>query len=305
MLKPSTKEFHAPMIIAMLSEAEIKDSVIWACEQEVNAPKPGNVNCFSDGHNMEKQDFIASAHAIAAVMAQPGLTVGQRILKSIEATRQVVDCNTNLGIVLLFAPLCQAIQQTTQADQIETQLTQVLSRLTINDAELAYQAIRLAQAGGLGNATEQDINDQPNVSLLAAMKLAEDYDTIAQQYSNNYREICQLTLPAFTEALTQGESVEWACAFAYLKLLSEVPDSLIHRKQSDEHAQAVLHRAKQFVFKMNKSNKLEALQSELAAWDNELKQEAINPGTSADLIAATLLLYQFVQRLSVNRISVP
>ena len=88
----------------MLAEKTIEACIIWACEHEVSAPKPGNVNCYSGGHNMQLQDFIKSAHAIAPVMAQKGLSVGELILQGIQGTRTVVSCNTNLGIVLLFAP---------------------------------------------------------------------------------------------------------------------------------------------------------------------------------------------------------
>ena len=160
----------------MLSESAIKDAVFWACEQEVKAPKPGNVNCFSDGHNMASDDFIRSAHAIAPIMAKPGLTVGERILHSVQATREVVDCNTNLGIVLLFAPLCTAVQNSEDFSELPEVLQQVLASLTIEDARLCYQAIRMAEAGGMGKSNEQDIADEPTVTLLQAMEMAQNRD---------------------------------------------------------------------------------------------------------------------------------
>jgi triphosphoribosyl-dephospho-CoA synthase len=289
----------------MLSESDIQQAVIWACEQEVRAPKPGNVNCFSDGHNMAVDDFIRSAHAIAPVMARPGLSVGERIVQAITATRTVVDCNTNLGIVLLYAPLCCAIEQCESFEQLSLQLQYVLNDLSVEDARLCYQAIRMAEAGGLGEQKDQDINQEPTVTLLEAMDMARDRDQIAFQYVSNFGDIWTIALPALTAALNSGESVEWATAFAYLKLLSTTPDSLICRKQSVELAEAVTQRAKQFVFEMKKNNKLDAYYTELTAWDNELKQKAINPGTTADLVAATLLLHAFQQRLSLHRISVP
>lgn len=289
----------------MLSEAEIRNAVYWACEQEVMAPKPGNVNCFSDGHNMATKDFIKSAEAIAPIMAIPDLSVGERILQSIQVTRGVVDCNTNLGIVLLFAPLCSAIQTCDKFSNLPTALQKVLASLTVEDARLCYQAIRLAEAGGMGKSQQQDISDEPTVTLLEAMELAQNHDQIALQYVNNFQDIWQISLPALTNALNSGESVVWATAFAYLKLLSAAPDSLICRKQSVELANAVTEKAKQLVFQMNKNSKLNAYITELTAWDKELKQKAINPGTTADLVATTLLLHAFQQGLSSQRISVP
>ncbi|EGL54065.1 MAG TPA: triphosphoribosyl-dephospho-CoA synthase [Methylophaga aminisulfidivorans] len=284
----------------MLSESDIKDAVFWACQQEVLAPKPGNVNVISDGHNMVVEDFIKSARAIAPIMAKTGLTVGERILQSVQATRQVVNCNTNLGIVLLFAPLCQAIQYCQSFDELPQRLQVVLSNLTVNDAIHCYEAIRLAEAGGLGKEDEHDISAVPTITLLEAMDLAKNRDQIAQQYVNNFKTLWDLSLPALTKAINSGESVEWATAFAYLKLLSKALDSLISRKQSTALATKVSERAKQFVIQIEETGNLDTHFDALSLWDKELKEKAINPGTSADLIAATLLLHRFGRLLSFN-----
>lgn len=287
----------------MLSRKTIEASIIWACENEVAAPKPGNVNCYSDGHNMQVQDFIKSAHAIAPVMAQKSLSVGELILQGVQATRTVVNCNTNLGIVLLFAPLCRAIHQCSDITQLPDELEKVLLNLTINDAKACYKAIRLAEAGGLGSSKEQDINSTPSVTLLQAMKLAEEHDSIAKQYTNNYKEILEIGLPMLTFSIKSGESVEWATAFAYLKLIARVPDTLISRKKSLEHALEVTEEAKKLITKISKNKMLSFFKTEIITWDNELKKKAINPGTTADLTAATLLIYAFQQALSSNSIS--
>ena len=78
----------------MLSSQEVAECIQWSCEQEVAAPKPGNVNCYSGGHNMQVEDFLLSAKAIAPVLANPNLTVGELILQAVQATRTVVNCNT-------------------------------------------------------------------------------------------------------------------------------------------------------------------------------------------------------------------
>jgi len=288
-----------------LSKETIASCIIWACENEVSAPKPGNVNCYSDGHNMEVQDFIKSAHAIAQIMAQKDLSVGELILQGIQATRTVVNCNTNLGIVLLFAPLCRAIHHCSDFKQLPDELEKALLGLTIDDAKACYEAIRLADAGGLGSSEQQDITATPTVSLLQAMKIAQERDTIAKQYVTNYKDILHIGLPILTSARKSGESVEWATAFAYLKLLASVPDTLIRRKQSWEHALEISEAAEKILTKVNKNNPLSSFEAEIITWDNELKKKAINPGTTADLTATTLLMYAFQQALSSHSISVP
>lgn len=289
----------------MLNSQEVAECIQWACEQEVAAPKPGNVNGLSDGHDMQLEDFLLSAKAIAPVLAQKNLPVGELILQAVQATRTVVNCNTNLGIVLLFAPLCHAIHSCDNFLQLPAALSQVLNNLTVDDAKTCYQAIRLAEAGGLGDAESQDIKSTPTISLKQAMALAQERDTIAKQYLNNYHEIFNIGLPNLTAAIKCEETIEWATALAYLTILSSVPDTLVCRKQSREHANAVTKKAIDLIGKMNSIKKLSDFKNDIIAWDNELKKEAINPGTTADLTAATLLLHAFQSKLSSHRISIP
>lgn len=282
----------------MLTTKQIHDCIIWACEHEVAAPKPGNVNCYSDGHNMQLQDFINSAHAIAPALSEQNTTVGKMILNAILATRSVVDCNTNLGIVLLFAPLVCAIRNCDSFEQLPSQLDLVLKNLTVEDAGYAYEAIRLAQAGGLGQSDEQDINSMPTVTLRQAMAIAQNRDAIAAQYINNYQEIYSIGLTKLTESLNCGESIEWATTFAYLSLLSNVPDSLIFRKYGLERAHEIMNIAKLLLENPLRQKGIKQMECDILRWDTELKKEAINPGTTADLTAATLLMHAFREALS-------
>jgi triphosphoribosyl-dephospho-CoA synthase len=292
-------EFNKPIISAkMLDTRQLEQAIFWACEQEVRAPKPGNVNSYSPGHNMQLEDFIKSARAIAPILSQAEPSVGQLILQSVKATRSVVHCNTNLGIILLFAPLCKAIHHCDDIEQLPIALNTVLSALDVNDAIDCFQAIRLAEAGGLGVSKQHDITTQPTISLLEAMDHAKNYDSIAKQYSNNFQNIFQSGLPHLTEAINYGETIEWASAFAYLRLLSLIPDTLVCRKYSLEYAQSVMEKASRILNKVNKNNTLSHFESDMKAWDKELKQKAINPGTTADMTAATLLIYAFKQKLS-------
>ena len=287
----------------MLSEQQLSNCIQWACEQEVMAPKPGNVNAYSDGHQMQVDDFLRSAAAIAPVMAKPDLTVGQRILQGVIATRRVVDCNTNLGIILLFAPIIQATWQAPDFAGLPAALATVLKNLTVADAEDCYQAIQMAEAGNLGETSEQDIRRKPTVTLREAMFLAQNRDTIARQYVNNYNEVWEIAFKQLTNSLNCGEKVEWATAFAYLNVLSRVPDTLISRKFSWQQAQAVSEQAQLFIAKMNNTTTLRSMQHELRDWDQQLKRLAINPGTTADISAAALLLHALSQA-DANRISV-
>ena len=81
----------------------IAAAFITACRDELEAPKPGNVHVFADGHRMSVADFMRSADAAAGPLTEIRARVGQRILGAIAATRAAVGTNTNLGIILLSA----------------------------------------------------------------------------------------------------------------------------------------------------------------------------------------------------------
>ncbi len=116
--------------------------------------------------------------------------------RAIEATRQVVATNTNLGMVLLLAPLAAVPHGTSLESGVEA----VLDATTVADARAVYRAIRLAQPGGMGSVPEQDIAEEPTLPLRAVMAMAADRDLVARQYANGFREV-------FGDALDGAASV--------------------------------------------------------------------------------------------------
>ena len=82
-----------------------------ACELDVTVRKPGNVSVASPGHGMTAEQFIASAEAAAAPLFEPGRS-GRRAHRARGRRRRwaAAGCNTNLGIVLLCAPIAAAAE---------------------------------------------------------------------------------------------------------------------------------------------------------------------------------------------------
>ena len=262
-----------------------------ACMAELTAIKPGNVHIFADGHGMVVQDFIQSANVSAPAITQVGLTVGERILNATQATWNAVGCNTNLGIVLLAAPMIQAAY----SDQgfCREGLQTVLKALTVQDAIQAYQAITLANPAGLGAAAEHDVQDEPQVSLLEGMQAAADRDLIAQQYSDGYQAIFN-ALALYKTYLELWEREAWAVTAVYLHFLSEFEDSHIARKHGNEIAQAIQFEAKNHFQHFTAQENPKLYQGILLDWDADLKKRGINPGTSADLTVACLLAFNLL-----------
>ncbi len=198
-----------------------------ACLLEVTARKPGNVHRHADLPGLHFVDFLLSAMAISEPLDQAGtIGVGRAVLAAIEATRRVVSTNTNLGIVLLLAPLAAVPKTVDLADGIEN----VLAATTVNDALHVYRAIRLAQPGGLGDVPEQDVAHEPTIALRAAMAMAAERDLIARQYANGFREVLGEALPALREPLDGGSPLETAIVSTYLNDTGTTP-GLIDRAQ--------------------------------------------------------------------------
>jgi triphosphoribosyl-dephospho-CoA synthase len=256
-----------------------------ACLLEVAAAKPGNVHRYADFADLHFTDFLLSATAIADPLDQARTTgIGASVMAAIEATRRVVDTNTNLGIVLLLAPLAAVAEHTSLADGIES----VLAATTVEDAMLVYRAIRLAVPGSLGSVPDQDVAAEPTVTLRAAMNLAADRDLIARQYANGFHEVLFEALPALTESLQTGASLETAIVASFLHVVAHYPDSLIARKHGLSLASEVSRRALG-VLEAGWPERDEAcrLCDDFDAWLRH-PQNRFNPGATADLVTAAV-----------------
>jgi triphosphoribosyl-dephospho-CoA synthase len=265
-----------------------------ACMLELQALKPGNVHIFADGHRMTIHHFIKSADVSADVICQADLTVGERIFAAIQATHQAVGLNTNLGIVLLCAPLIQARLQVMDTQTLNESLHQVLQDLTIDDAALASQAIILANPAGLGSAKQYDVHGPVQVNLLEMMRAAQHADRIAWQYANAYLDILGFGLQRYNEAMAKWQNIAYATTSLYLGFLTHQLDTHIIRKHSSQLAMTVMAEAQALEAEYSESENPKRMQKKLMDWDASLKARDLNPGTSADLTVATLLVQSLV-----------
>ena len=264
---------------------QISQWVQLACQREVQSPKPGNVSPGNNFADATVADFIASADAIAPIMAMAAeQTLGTTILESVEATRRVVGHNTNLGIILLIAPLAAVPPSKSLADGIGD----VLKRTTVDDSIAVYKAIRRAQPAGLGEVNDQDLHQAPTQNLVECMRLAADRDLIAAQYANGFQQVLGKGLEWLAEAQQTIESTTEQITWLAVRFLAEFGDSLIARKcglpmseQVQQKAQELLHGG--WPHQEGSSVGLAELDAFLRA-DGNLR----NPGTTADFIAAVI-----------------
>ena len=279
-----------------MSNAELANVFKTACMAELESLKPGNVHIFADGHGMTVLDFMLSAQAAAEVIALPDLSIGMRILKCVQATQNAVKTNTNLGIILLCAPLIHAaiiINLPPNKLTFSQALEFVLANTTIADAENTFAAIRLANPAGLGAVAKHDVYQTATCTLLAAMQSAVNpnmaNDMIAQQYTNNYAQIIQGVI-LYQQALARWQRPAWALTAVHLHFMAHYCDSHIVRKYGETIAKLVQNKALEhesaFLKAYNPNNYL----TPLLKFDAALKKRGLNPGTSADLTVATRLM---------------
>lgn len=299
-----------------------------ACLAELAAPNPGNVRPGHNLPDLTAGDMTRSAAALGPAMAAAGrVGLGRSILRAVRDTRRWVDTNTNLGIILLLAPPARAAalaladrDGSSPADAAPSsgearpdpgdgasreprpdgvrladdvlweRLEGVLASTTVEDAELAYRGIRRAEPGGLGRVEEQDVRGRPTVPLRDAMARAAGRDAVAEQYATGYELVRARGLPAVRAARRDGLSWEDAGHRCFVRLLAERPDSLVERKFGAEEARDLREEAERLLALGPPDAPGPAV-----AWaelDRKLRSASPprNPGTTADLTAASLFL---------------
>ncbi len=254
----------------------------------MQALKPGNVGIHSESDGLNVEDFLSSARVSAVPLVKPNISLGERIWQAIEATQNEVATNTNLGIILLVAPLIHALLENDNKIALKDAVYQVLVNTTVEDAKWVYKAIRLAEPGGMGQKEDQDLSKEPTVSLLKTMKISASWDRIAEQYSNNFQDILQFGVPRYQDLLARWNEERWAVTGVYLGFLTRFPDSLVERKFGMLKAKEISDMIVPLERELCRSDNPGRCEAQLLKIDGHLKRNRINPGTTADLTVASV-----------------
>lgn len=270
-----------------LTAEKIAEAYRLACLDELRAPKAGNVHDFSNGHGMTVSDFEISAEVTKNWIARPGARVGERVRGAIAATRKAVDCNTNLGIVLMSSPIACAAEGE-GVDDLRPAVGRVLETLDVDDATDVFQAIVLAEPAGLGDAPENDVRAPATVTLLEAMRTAEHRDRIAWNYTHGFADVFDIGLPTFRRAFERWNDWQWATAAVHFAVMGAFPDTHIFREHGIGAAGPAQEAAALISSKLADASDPKLLMPEILDLDQRLKAAGHNPGTSADLTVATV-----------------
>lgn len=266
-------------------ELSIGQCATLACLLEVTAPKPGNVHRSADFEDVTFVDFAVSAVAIAPALdnAVRG-GVGRAVRDAVAATRALVPTNTNLGTVLLLAPLAAV----PRAHALQPGVQRILAALGPRDSEFVYEAIQRAQPGGLGQVEAMDVAAAAPADLLSAMEAARARDLVARQYVTGFAIVFEEVLPWLLAGPGQGWALADTIVHTHLRLLSQYGDSLIARKCGPALDAQVAARAARVLAagRPGEAAYGEAV-ADLDFWLRSDRHRR-NPGTTADLIAAGL-----------------
>jgi triphosphoribosyl-dephospho-CoA synthase len=270
--------------------AEIAALVQLACLLEVSAPKPGNVSPGRHFADLTYEDFLVSAVAIGPPFMRAGdQGLGETIRQAVEATACWTKTNSNLGMVLLLAPLAKAAANAV-GGRLRDALRRVLEQTTVEDARHAYAAIRQASPGGLGRAVSQDVASEPDVTLVEAMRLAADRDGVAREYATAFETTFERAAPALGRA--RGDGMSWSDAIVetYLTLLAGSVDTHIVRRTG----MAAAERVSQLARKAIEAGGVRSTAGREAVdtMDRLMRDDrnSHNPGTTADLTAAAIFV---------------
>jgi triphosphoribosyl-dephospho-CoA synthase len=297
----------------------ISKSLQLAILLEVSAyPKPGNVHRTADFAETRYEHFLASAVALFPHFrhaAHAGIQVFQKktALNQIGVGRVIKDAvkdvegwqrdkNTLMGSILLLCPMAAAAGLTMagrapfQIDSYRNNLKSVVEFTTPEDAVYVYDAIEIAQPGGLGKTPKLDVTDAKSkqkilaqgTSLYEIFRISAPWDSISAEWVNNFHITFNIGYPYFKRVINETGDINTASVHTFLKILSEVPDTLIARKAGKKEAEWASSEASKTLNAGGLTSRegrscLFTLDRKMHDADHKL-----NPGTTADITSAVL-----------------
>jgi triphosphoribosyl-dephospho-CoA synthase len=272
-------------------------------------PKPGNVHRTHDFEDMKYEDFLVSGVVIGDTIRKTALRasktienqnfssikLGELILEAVTETNNWVKTNTNLGIIMLFIPITAAAAISPDFNSLRTNIVKIMADTTPEDAVNLYKAINLAEAGGMGEQEDLDVASdesqkeliEKEITMFDVLEISAEWDQLAKELTTSMPAIFEVGYPTYKK-LKEEYGYNYACVETFLKLLSIFPDTLISRKVGIEKAKVFSEKSKEII--NNGSLLTDSGSSYLKKLDKELINLKLNPGTTADLTAASIMV---------------
>ncbi len=253
-----------------------------------SSPKPGNVDRCHDFLDIGFHHFLVSAVSLFPVFRRAASgqgSIGTLILKGVQAWKSWnINSNTHFGSLVLMIPLAVAAGR---PGDLKAELAKVLAGTTIHDAIDFYRAFQEIGAR-VADVEKFSLKDpafeeqlfRESKTLQRLMVLSQDHDLVACEWSTGYER--SFLLAGRLTKLTAKCGLNEGIVRTYLEALAEHPDSLVQAKFGKETARRVSALAGGAL--------LDATLDKARQMDEELLAKDINPGSTADLIAAALFI---------------
>lgn len=249
-------------------------------------PTPGSVDRHRDHPGLRFEHFLAGAVGAADGLAaaagdEPLGAAFERAVAGMAAAQTAG--NTQFGALLLLCPLVR----TAAADALTPEgVTDVVAGTTVSDAAAfcrAFDAVDVAVGEPPPDLADLDVRDPDaaaravedrGLTLADVMERSAPTDGVAREWTTGFER----TFGAAQALLGREGTVLERAASVYLELLAEGPDDFVTKRHGESAAEGVAERAR--------SARDGALDPEALA--DALVDEGLNPGTTADLLAAGL-----------------
>ena len=273
-------------------EHKIENSYLHACNLDINCIKPGNVNIHTSHIDTTSEDFITSYTVTSKIIASPKMSLGERIENSIIATKNNVETNTNLGIILLCSLFSQSLSLKKDINLNEA-IRDVVLNCKKKDLSKICNAITIANPGGLGTHEKFDVRSDIKITLSELMLVSSEYDQISRQYSLFFQDIFDFIIPNLHKSLTRISDIKLAISYTFLKTLAKYPDSHISRKYGDKIAKKTSNEAYDLLKILDGDTRHESWGTNLMSLDKHFKMTRVNPGATADLLVVSMMIYDY------------
>lgn len=287
----------------MDSKTIAKIAQIASCLEVSGFPKPGNVHRTRDYDDMVFEDFLISGIVIGDTIKEladnvnkqdlASANLGKYILEAVRETDNWIANNTNLGIVMLLVPISAAVVISNDFNEIRKNVVELMASTTVEDAINLYHAINIADAGGMGEQDEYDVASENaikelkdnNQTMYDVLKISSPWDRLAQELTTDLPVCFDIGYKEYSK-LKNETSLNMSAVLTFLKILSTTPDTLISRKYGDEKAQDISKKALGLLDFKEDDNFNDLIEE----FDDYLFENKLNPGTTADLTAASIML---------------
>ena len=200
---------------------------------------------------------------------------------------------------MMITPIACGAAISDDFSQVRQNMFELMKSTTVEDAVDLYDAINIADAGGMGDQDEYNVTTETakdklranNQTMFDVLEISAPKDRLGNELTTGMGVVFELGYPTY-DNLRKTTTSNKACVLTFLTILSEVPDTLISRKYGDDKASEVSLQAKQLL----KFSDEDIFEDKLNEFDDYLYENKLNPGTTDDLVAASI----FVRYLKSN-----